>query len=217
MPKGRSFLRFRFLVGQFAILLSRCFFTQFGSMDSTPVSLLDRLRQPGDALAWERFVRLYTPLLYHWLRHTGLQQADAADLVQDVLTVLVRKLPEFVHDRGRSFHGWLRTLVMNRWRDLRKRKVFVDNVGGLADGVIDPDPLESFIEEEYRGQLALQALRIMRTDFQQDTFQVVWELVVDGQSAEVVAQKHNLTLGAVYAAKCRVLARLRRELDGLWV
>ena len=186
-------------------------------MQSTPVSLLERLRQPGDTLAWDRFVRLYTPLLYHWLRRTGLQQADAADLVQDVLTVLVTKLPEFIYQRGKSFHGWLRTLVMNRWRDLRKRKSLVQASGGVADDAIDPDPLESFIETEYRGRLALQALRIMRTDFQPATFQAVWELIVDGNSAEAVAKKYRFTLGALYAAKCRVLARLRHELGGLWV
>lgn len=184
--------------------------------DSTPVSLLERLRQPGDAVAWERFVRLYTPLLYHWLRRTGLQEADAADLVQDVLTVLVQKLPEFVYDRGKSFHGWLRTLVLNRWRDLCKRKSLVGPAGGGVDEIIEPDPLDSFIESEYRGQLALQALRILRTDFQPDTFAAVWDLIVEEVPAETVARKHRLTLGALYAAKCRVLARLRRELDGLW-
>lgn len=186
-------------------------------MDSTPVSLLERLRQPSDTLAWDRFVRLYTPLLYHWLRRTGLQEADAADLVQDVLTILVTKLPEFVYDRGKSFHGWLRTLVVNRWRDLQKRKTLVRTTGGVIDEAIDPDPLESFIETEYRGKLALQALRIMRNDFQPATFQAVWELIVDGNSAEVVAKRHRFTLGGLYAAKCRVLARLRRELKGLWV
>src|SRR5207248_2374355 len=68
-------------------------------MSQTPVSLLERLRRPGEEAAWMRFVELYTPLLYYWGRRAGLQEPDAADLVQDVLTLLVRKLPEFTYDR----------------------------------------------------------------------------------------------------------------------
>ena len=55
-------------------------------MTQTPVSLLERLRQPGDQEAWQRFVELYGPLIYAWSRRAGLQDQDAADLVQDVLS-----------------------------------------------------------------------------------------------------------------------------------
>src|ERR1700730_12188334 len=87
----------------------------------TPASLLERLRRPGDAHAWARFVELYTPLLYDWARRAGLQQADAADLVQEVLVLLFQKLPEFTYDRQRSFRGWLRTVTLNKWREGRRR------------------------------------------------------------------------------------------------
>src|SRR4051794_22774844 len=91
-------------------------------MDRTPVSLLERLRQPADQTAWGRFVDLYTPLLYYWARRRGLPSAEAADLVQDVFLVLVQKLPEFRYDRDKSFRNWLRTVMLNKWREgLRQR------------------------------------------------------------------------------------------------
>src|SRR5438105_2006111 len=90
-------------------------------MDPTPVSLLERLRQPTDQAAWERFVDLYAPLLYTWTRRLDVPAADAADLVQDVLTVLVEKLPEFRYDRRRRFRGWLWTVLRNKWCDRRRR------------------------------------------------------------------------------------------------
>src|SRR5438876_4447688 len=90
-------------------------------MHSTPVSLLERLRRPAEPEAWGRFVHLYTPLLYYWSRRAGLQPSDAADLVQDVLTTLVQKLPEFRYDEHKSFRAWLRTVTLNKWRDRRKR------------------------------------------------------------------------------------------------
>ncbi|HVS33977.1 MAG TPA: sigma-70 family RNA polymerase sigma factor, partial [Gemmataceae bacterium] len=67
-------------------------------MNSTSSSLLERLRQPGADDAWRRFVRLYTPLLFHWAQGAGLPRQDAADLVQDVLVLLVRKMPAFHYD-----------------------------------------------------------------------------------------------------------------------
>src|SRR5215469_10776017 len=87
------------------------------AMDITPASLLDHLRNPADQAAWKRFVQIYTPLMYHWAHRIRLQDQDAADLVQDVFTVLVQKLPEFRYDRQRSFRAWLKTVLLNKWRE----------------------------------------------------------------------------------------------------
>ncbi len=90
-------------------------------MHTTPVSLLQRLRRPGEAQDWERFVALYTPFLLYWARRLGAGPEERADLVQDVLTVMVQKLPDFAYDKGKSFRGWLRTITINRWRDRLRR------------------------------------------------------------------------------------------------
>src|SRR5262245_6513796 len=89
-------------------------------MVTTSDSLLERLRRP-DCNAWVRFVQLYTPLLHRWAGQLGLQDADAADLVQDVFSILVQKLPEFVYDPARSFRGWLRTVLIHRWHNWPRR------------------------------------------------------------------------------------------------
>jgi RNA polymerase sigma-70 factor (ECF subfamily) len=180
-------------------------------MPDTPVSLLQRLRSPADRDAWDRFVELYAPLLYHWVRRTGLQEADAADLVQDVMAVLVVQMPRFERRRDGSFHAWLKAVVMNARRDQLRRQ---RPEQGVPEAFV-PDPLEAFIEAEYRGKLALHALRILRTDFAPATWQAVWDWVIEGLPAEQTAARHGLTLGGLYAAKCRVLGRLRAELDEL--
>ena len=87
-------------------------------MNTTSFSLLERLRTPAEQEAWARFVKLYTPLLFRWARGVGLSSEEASDLVQDVLTLLVQKLPEFSYDRQKSFRGWLRTVMLNKWRSL---------------------------------------------------------------------------------------------------
>jgi RNA polymerase sigma-70 factor (ECF subfamily) len=182
-------------------------------MHTTSVSLLQRLRQVPDAEAWERFVRLYTPLLFYWARRLGLQDNDAADLVQDVLVILVRKLPEFQYQPGRSFRGWMRTVLMNKWHDQPRRAAAApldSDVQPLA-----PADAEALEEREYRLYVVGQALRMMAADFEPGTWQACWETVVCGRPAAEVALELGISANAVYLAKARVLSRLRQDLDGL--
>jgi RNA polymerase sigma-70 factor (ECF subfamily) len=186
-------------------------------MQTTPVSLLERLHQPEARDAWDRFVRLYTPLLYHWARRLGCQDSDAADLVQDVFTVLTEKLPQFNYDEHRSFRGWLRTVALNKWRDGRRgRAAHVRPVrqASLAEVPV-PDPAAAFEEAEYRDFLVARALRLMQADFQPTTWKACWEHGVCGRPAQEVAAELGISESSVYVAKCRVLRRLRKELDGL--
>jgi RNA polymerase sigma-70 factor, ECF subfamily len=91
-------------------------------MAPTPASLLQRLRQSGDTAAWDCFVHLYSPQLFQWALRTGLQEADAADLVQDVFAILVRQMPSFEYDPSKSFRSWLRAIASNKCRErLRKQ------------------------------------------------------------------------------------------------
>jgi len=183
-------------------------------MNKTPVSLLERLRHPEDQSAWVRFVDLYTPLLCYWGRRAGLQEPDVADLVQDVFQILIRKLPTFVYDQNRTFRGWLRTVLLNEWRDHIGRRVEQPLENG--DAVADRADHDAMIEKEYREYVVSRALHIMKTDFQPATWQACWEHVVRGRSVAEVASELGISVKAVYLAKARVLRRLRQELDGLW-
>jgi RNA polymerase sigma-70 factor, ECF subfamily len=186
-------------------------------MNTTSVSLLERLRQPGDQEAnWKRFVQLYTPLFYHWARRLGLSSADAADLVQEVFAILVRKLPDFTYDRQRSFRGWLRTVTLNKWRDLRRRRTLVQQ-GGKEDSadLAGPDDIAEFEEAEYRQHLVKRAFELMQSEFHPTTWRACWEYMVADRPAAEVAKELGITVNGVYLAKSRVLSRLRQELDGL--
>jgi RNA polymerase sigma-70 factor (ECF subfamily) len=183
----------------------------------TPASLLERLRQPGQEQSWARLVELYTPLLYGWARRAGLQDQDAADLVQDVFTILVRKLPEFAYDNHRSFRAWLRTVLLNCWRDGRRRRAARPPEVGHPDleGLADSASEELFEETEYRRQVVGRALRLIQPEFHEATWKAWTEHGLAGRPAAEVARELGLSVGAVYTAKSRVLSRLRRELDGL--
>lgn len=192
-------------------------------MHTTSVTLLLRLKDGGDEADWRRFTNLYTPLLYYWATRNGLQQSDAADLVQDVLVLLVKKLPEFAYDKKGSFRGWLRTVTLNRLRDLQRRRVeatlgeaTLDEGTPPVDQAADQDDRDTFWEVEYRQHLVARALEIMRDSFEPNTWKACWEMVVNGKKASQVGADLGLSEGAVYVAKSRVLKRLRKELEGLW-
>jgi RNA polymerase sigma-70 factor (ECF subfamily) len=155
-------------------------------------------------------------LIYSWGRQVGLQESDAADLVQDVLLTLVQTLPSFTYDRHRSFRGWLRTVTLNKWRDRRKRRGTQPLPGddGL-DEVVSPEDPDAFWEAEYQRHLVGRALKVMQAEFQPATWKACWEHVVSGRPAADVAAELGLSAAAVYMAKFRVLKRLRQELDGL--
>lgn len=186
-------------------------------MRSTPLSLLERLRDPQEQKAWGQFVELYTPLLLTWARRSGLQESDAADLVQDVLIVLVRKLPEFQYDKSGSFRGWLRTITLNKWRDRQKRARLPVQDGG-RDLAEHPGPeADPFPDEaEYRRQLLGRALELLRRDVQPTTWAAFEAHVLNARPPAEVAKELGLSVGAVYAAKFRIMSRLRDELRGLY-
>jgi RNA polymerase sigma-70 factor (ECF subfamily) len=183
-------------------------------MDPTPVSLLNQLRTPGRAQAWNRFAQLYTPLLYDWARRLGLQDSDAADLVQEVFVVLVRQLPGFRYEPGKSFRGWLRTVLANKWRDRRRVQVPVTGAAALTD-LAAPDEVAEIEEAEYRHYLVGRALELLRPEFPAATWQAFQAYGLAGRAVAEVAAELNTSVNAVYLAKSRVLRRLRQELEGL--
>jgi RNA polymerase sigma-70 factor (ECF subfamily) len=186
-------------------------------MHSTSPSLLERLRQPDAGANWNRFVALYTPLIYSWACRIGLQDQDAADLVQDVFVLLLQKMPQFHYDPQRRFRSWLRTLVVNRWHDSCRRRAAAlrhGNAEGLDELAVS-DPAEQVWEEEYSRHVIRRALELMQAEFEPTTWKACWEMSAAGRPAAEVAAELGITLAAAYAAKSRVLRRLRQELDGL--
>ncbi len=190
-------------------------------MLTTSATLLNQLRQPdpghgGSPAAWERFVRLYTPLLFHWARQQGLQEADAEDLVQEVLVKLIRELPGYQPGPGQSFRGWLFRVSVNQCRDFRRRRATraLPGDAGLS-GVADACPAAELEEAEYRRLLVRQGLELIRRDFQETTWAAFHAVMVEGRPVAEAATELRLSANAVYLARHRVLARLRQELDGL--
>lgn len=185
-------------------------------MSTTSLTLLNRLTNGGDDAAWSRFVDLYTPLMLGWCHRLGLADVDAADLVQTVFVTCYEKIPGFHYDAQRSFRAWLKTVLMNAWRNQCRRRGAGPT---LAPGAVDPDsipdtdPRLELDEAEYRSALIQRAMLLMRDSFETSTWKACYEFVVQDRPAAEVAAELGLSVNAVYLAKSRVLRHLRQELS----
>lgn len=186
-------------------------------MQSTSVNLLKGLREPRSEAAWQRFVDLYTPLIFYWARQKGLSPENSADVVQDVLSTLVAKLPTFEHDPTRRFRAWLKTITLNRVTDLYRlhRLQSLETMPDALSRITIADESDLFVEAEYRNVIVNRALDLLKPEFSDLTWQACWLQVTEDQKASAVAKQLNMSINAVYLAKSRVLARLRQELEGL--
>lgn len=187
------------------------------TMNSTSVNLLQRLKTEGAGDDWARFVRLYSPLIYCWIRSRGLSTADAAETLQEVLATLVDKLPRFEYDPRQRFRGWLRTLTLNKVTDWYRRQNRRTKTSAIADvehtlAVEPPDDVEL---REYQQFLLRQAFAIMESEFEPRTWQAFVIYVGEGKTAAEVAALLGMSENAVRVAKCRVQRRLRQEFGDL--
>lgn len=185
-------------------------------MLTTSTGLLRSIQEASEPEAWSEFVRLYTPVVYAWARRMRLQHADAIDLVQDVFTVLIQKMPGFRYDRDRRFRGWLWTVTRNKWRERARRKSLPVDASRHPDEVPGVEPV-SPEEADLRRHLMARVLPTIESQFQPSTWQAFWQHVVLGRSAPEVAAELGMSETAVYKSKIRVIARLHKELSPLTI
>jgi RNA polymerase sigma factor (sigma-70 family) len=185
-----------------------------GPSPPTRPSLLLRLRDAADAEAWHLFVDLYAPLVYGLYRRHGLQDADAADLTQDVFRRVADAVRALDYDpRKGTFRGWLHTVARNRLRDWLARRC----ERGSGDSAVQqrleeqpaPPAADPDWDRDYERRVFAWAAGQVRHEFRDSTWQAFWLTAVEGRSGPAAAAALGLSLGAVQVAKSRVLARLK--------
>jgi RNA polymerase sigma-70 factor (ECF subfamily) len=187
-------------------------------MIDTSASLLQRLLNHKDESAWNRMTRLYDPWIRAALRSHLPQSADVDDLAQQVFTVVVEKLPDFLHNgRPGAFRAWLRGICVNRVRMFWRSRPAVEPDPEIAlQQLEDPNSALSRQWDREHDQLVFQqALALIEGEFKPATWAAFRRLVLDQAAPSVVAAELGLTINAVCIAKSRVLARLREEFEGL--
>ncbi len=188
---------------------------------STTRSLIAGLKHQ-DGETWNRLVKLYTPLVYHWCRKQNLAHDDIPDVVQEVFKSVSEHIGRFHKNRPQdTFRGWLRVITRNKATDVHRRhgkeargEGGTQNLHRLA---AIPAPEVASVDQtasdaEDWSILHRQALELIQEEFREATWRAFWRVVVDGRPPAEVAEEMQMSPGAVRVAKCRVLQRLRLEL-----
>lgn len=187
------------------------------SSPTTRASLIVRLQDRHDLEAWEEFVGLYSPLIRRVAKGRGLQDADASEVVQDVLIAIVKAIPNYqCSEQTGSFRKWLTTIARNKTLNrLARQPVDVfrrsDNVelGNITclKSTESEDP--SGLNAEWRQQIFVMAAQQVRARVQPSTWSAFWMSAVEDRSGEEVAKELGMTIGTVYVARSRVQAKIR--------
>ncbi len=190
---------------------------------ATRQSLLVRLKDPRDGQAWSEFVAIYAPLIDRLARSKGFQEADAADLAQEVFRAVAGAIDRYDPDPARgSFRGWLfriaRNLMINLLaaRRIRPQATGDSDVRELLDRVPAPDSAETALfDAAYRRRLFHWAAEQVRGEFRDSTWKAFWLTAVEGREPGDAAAAAGISVGAVYIARSRVMARLRAVIEAV--
>ena len=180
-------------------------------------SLLVALKSDEDRAAWDQFVALYRPVFYRMARRRGLQDADAQDLVQQVLMRITGAIEDFEHRPDVRFRHWLRRIANNAIATTLTRTPRDAAVGGtqssLPDELCASAEILQEIDAEYERELYLTAAAAVRTEVCSETWQAFELTMIDDLTCEAAAARLNKSVGTVYAARSRIVRRLRSHIE----
>jgi RNA polymerase sigma factor (sigma-70 family) len=192
-------------------------------MPTTRASLLFRLRDSQGHEAWVEFVEIYEQAIYRQLRKCGLQDADARELMQELLVAVNRQIAKWepAKERG-SFRGWLRRVARNlviNWMKNGQRRMVAwggpESQSIFDELAVDDCPESAEFDRELRRSMFQRATEVVRQEQSAKAWQAFWGLAMEGKAPSIVAQELGMSTGAVKVAKCRVFARLKEVVSDL--
>ena len=185
----------------------------------TRTSLLLRVRDPSDQDAWSEFVDLYTPVIFRLACKKGLQPTDADDLVQTVLVSISKAIEKRPHDHERArFRTWLNRVAENAILNLLTRQKPDAATGGsdflqlLHQHSASPKDSQ-LLDQERQTEIFRRSAQQICQEFTELTWQAFWRTAVDGEACDAVAAILDMRVGSVYAARSRVIKRLREKVQ----
>jgi len=187
-------------------------------MDScweTQDTLLVKVTDQHDEIAWEQFISYYKKYIYMLLRRMNLSHHDTEEISQEVFVKVWRKIDGFNYDSGKGrFRGWLCVMTSNTARDFMRRSKArgicceFSDVMQAEESAADADRVE---EDEWRVYLSNQAWHNIYARLTAETADI-FRMSLRGVRASEISARYNITENNVYNTKYRVQKQLRREI-----
>lgn len=182
-------------------------------------SLIVRLKDQGNDLAWTEFVCAYEPFLMRMVQKQGTPERHTADVTQQLLMTIAKSVAGWTPDgKGASFRRWLGCVARNvviKFMTRERRHItgrggsdFLDLLEDVSDASIDSENAK-----KYERELILWAAESVRTEFRENSWRAFWETQVEGRSVADVADDLGVSAGAIYMSRSRVFARIRNRIE----
>ncbi len=187
----------------------------------TQLSMLARVQQTHVGESWGEFAQMYDGMIQGWLVRQGVQQQDADDIRQEVMTIVLRRIGDFEHNgRTGAFRSWLKTITSNCLRDFWKKKnrqaAGGPDLGEMAAQLEDGSSDQSVMWDAEHDRYVINHLLDQISQRMSDQSVTVFRrIVIDEESAEEVAADLGMKLGAARVAQHRVLNALKEAGTGL--
>lgn len=197
--------------------------TSLTDSNLTRASLVFRLRDHDDNDAWNQFLDLYGQTIFQFVRSRGLQDADAADLVQEVFRRVGNAIGRLEYEKRKGgFRAWLFTITrncLNTHFEKNKRVMRTvndsDPAGRLGNVQDTGNELTERWEKEFEKQIMLRAIEAVRPTTEPKTWAAFEMTAMQNLSADETGQSLGMSRGAVYVARSRVTSKLREAVTGL--
>ena len=137
------------------------------------------------------------------------------------MRAVAQAIGKFEYDpREGKFRNWLLTVVRSKFHNFMAQQQRQPDLAGKTtlQFMLDRQPPateDSEWEAEYYRSIFQWAAGRIRSEFQESTWQAFWRTTIDERDGKAVAESLGLSVGAVYVAKSRVIARLKEEIRSL--
>ena len=186
----------------------------------TRLTLLEKLKNKHDQVAWNDFTSYYKPYLFRVVKNLHIDHHDCEDIVQTVLLKLWEKLPEFVYDPGKGqFRTWLCAVTRNQMKEYLRKKThqLIDlDVSKRDKARIElektnlPD-IEKIAEHEWQIHITDLAWEVIEKQFPQSITELFLE-ITDGRTPAELAAEKNMPINTIHVYKRRVEKQFMREI-----
>lgn len=181
----------------------------------TRKSLIVKLRNTTNELAWRDFVCVYEGFLKQLVRRQGVPDRHVADVTQQILLAIARSIDGWKDDgNAASFRRWLVTVSRNvviQFMTRERRQT--SGVGGtdmLSQLLNVADKPDEQLVRKYQHELVVWAAEQVRHEFLETSWQAFWATVIEGQTVDHVASALGVSPGSIYMSRTRIMARIRK-------
>ncbi|MEM9480859.1 MAG: sigma-70 family RNA polymerase sigma factor [Verrucomicrobiota bacterium] len=186
----------------------------------TRVTLLQKIHDHQNDAAWRDFVELYTPFIYRFCCREGLAHDDASDVVQETLRAVASGIAKFEYQPERAkFRTWLYRVARSKLNTFLRRKLKHPEGTGRStiQRLVEEHPAEETEEweMEYQRHMFRWAVSKVKHEFGDKVWSAFWKTAVEERPVKEIGEELEMSAGSIYAAKFRVINRLREKVESV--